>query len=73
LNSRRTSGCGYASPTHGSNPIKKELKHAACTRETVKPTELMEQEQFELDFLLMGRTSERENFDANHLGCESFR
>ena len=29
LNSRRTSGCGYASPTHGSNPIKKELKHAA--------------------------------------------
>jgi hypothetical protein len=33
----------------------------------------MEQEQFELDFGLMGRTSERENFDANHLGCESFR
>jgi hypothetical protein len=32
------------------NPINKELKHAACTRETVKPTELMEQEQFELDF-----------------------
>lgn len=25
-----------------------------CTRETVKPTELMEQEQFELDFGLMG-------------------